>query len=475
MPLPYALAVSPDPAPVPPDPAPVPPAPVPRAPSPRMVGLVRRLARWVLGASYARVEVEGRERVPAHGPVLLVANHTNGLTDSLALLVASPRATAPLAKAPLFQNRVLRPFLEGVGAVPVFREQDTGENEGRGVRANLATFDACRERLAAGGALAIFPEGVSQPQPRLLPLRTGAARIALDAGRAVAVLPVALVYEPPGVRRGHVLAWVGEPFEADGARLEKRERRGAIAALTRRIEAGLRGLLAEADSQSDLAALRALAEVRRQERGEPAPRTLAEAHRRTRDLSQGLERLRVVEPAAVDALRAQTDAFLRSLATTGVPLPLLPTRYARGRVLRFVLAVLLPALVLLPVALAAALLTAPGRLLGDVLALRAGGASEDLRAFARGAGWAVGTLLVALLAAAALLLLGQGLWAAGALLLPLLLPLHVRLTDHGVDVRERVRAFLLLAGRSLVGRDLLAQRRALAEALDRAAARLAAP
>ena len=53
-----------------------------------------------------------------------------------------------------------------------------------------------------------------------------------------------LVFEPPGARRGTVLAWVGEPFEADGSRLEKSERRGAIATTTRRIESSLRGLLA---------------------------------------------------------------------------------------------------------------------------------------------------------------------------------------------------------------------------------------
>jgi hypothetical protein len=212
--------------------------------------------------------------------------------------------------------------------------------------------------------------------------------------------------------------------------------------------------------------------VRRPARGDRAPRTLADAHRRTRELSHGLERLRVADPASVDALRAQTDAFLRSLEFTGVPLRLLGSRYAGGRVLRFVLTVLLPALLLLPVGLAAMLLTAPGRLLGDVLALRSGGASEDLRAFSRGAGWAFGTLLVALVAALVLFLLGAGGWALAALLLPLLLPLHVRLRDHAADVREHVRAFLLLAGHSKVGEDLLAQRHALATALDAAAARL---
>jgi 1-acyl-sn-glycerol-3-phosphate acyltransferase len=453
-------------------------AEAPRAPPEsggRAWRVTRRLSRWLLGVSYARIEVTHAERIPATGAALLVANHTNSLADSLALVLASPRAIAPLAKAPLFQSGWLGPFLRAIDAVPVYREQDVAENAGRGVRANMATFEACRARLRAGHALVLFPEGVSQPQPRLLPLRTGAARIALDAAVPITVVPAGLVFEPPGGRRGGVLVAVGEPFVADGSALAKDERRGAIARLTRQIESALRGLLAEADSQSDLDALRALAEIRRQERGDPEPRTLAARHRDTQALARGLEQLKARDPAAVESLRAQTDAFLRGLAGTGVPLRLLPARYGRWRVLQFVGTTLLPAAVLFPLALLARLVTAPGRVLGDVLALRASGAFEDVRAFARGAGWAMGTAFVAVLLAVVLLVLGRPWWALAAVLgLPLLLALHVRLKDHLHDVKERVRTFFLLAGKSLVGKELLEQRRALVELLEASAKTLAA-
>ena len=49
----------------------------------------------------------------------------------------------------------------------------------RASRANLEVLDACAARLRAGEALVLFPEGVSHAAPRLMPLRTGAARIAL--------------------------------------------------------------------------------------------------------------------------------------------------------------------------------------------------------------------------------------------------------------------------------------------------------
>jgi 1-acyl-sn-glycerol-3-phosphate acyltransferase len=447
---------------------------VPREQASFAYAFTRRLARRMLASQYARLEVDGAERVPAEGPVILVANHGNSLVDSLALLVASPRPAAPLAKAPLFQNPILRPWLNGVGAVPVFREQDADENQGRGVRANMATFDACRERLQAGGAIVLFPEGVSQSQPRLLPLRTGVARIALDAARPLSIVPVGLVYEAPDRARGRLLALVGEPIPADGSRLERAQRRGEIAGLTRRIEAALHELLAEADSQHDLALLRLLAEARRQEAGLPPFPTFLEAHRATQVLSRGLVRLETVDPSAVAALRAQADQLARSLELTGLPLASLATRWSAGRVVRFMLLEALPALLLLPLALLAAAVTWPGRALGDVWLLRRTGGDEDVRVIARSAGWLLGTTAHALLGGLVLGLVTRPLVGLAFLLATwTLLGVHVALRDLFVGLATRVRAFALLAGSSLVRQDLLAQRRALVARLDAAAQRLA--
>lgn len=441
----------------------------------RAYAFTRWLARRLLASQYRRLEVEGAERIPREGPAILVANHFNSLVDPLALLAAVPRETAPLAKAPLFQVKVLKPWLERVGAVPVYREQDVEENQGRGVRANMATLDACRQRLGEGRALVLFPEGVSQPQPRLLPLRTGVARIALDAGRPVTIVPIALVFEGPGERRGTALVQVGEPFVADGTALARDQRRSAISALTRRIETALHELLAEADSQADLAALRMLALAFEQERGQPPAHTLAEAHRRTQVLARELARLSATAPRSVEALRVAADAFQRALLLSGVELRHLERAYSGAGVLRYALTTLVPALLLFPLAFGARLLTGPGRWLGDTVVLRQSGAHEDVRVFARTGGWALGTLVVGI---AAGLLVGflVSPWAGLAVppALFLLLAAHVLLTDLWSVARERVRAFTVLVGRSKVRSDLRAQRRALVAQAE-AAARGATP
>src|SRR5262249_39180837 len=135
---------------------------------------VRALARVLVALFYRRVEVTGLAHVPARGPGLLAANHPNALADPPLLIAPVPRPLPPLAKRPLFSLPVLGSILHALGAIPVRRRQDVGA---AGVE-NTAMFEAAGRALRSGGSLLIFPEGLSQPEPTLMPLRTGAARIA---------------------------------------------------------------------------------------------------------------------------------------------------------------------------------------------------------------------------------------------------------------------------------------------------------
>ena len=136
---------------------------------------MRALARALVRLFYHRVEVVGVERVPRSGPLVIVANHRNALVDPLLLIATLPRTLRPVAKAPLFRHPILAPFLRLAGALPVHRRQDPGSEPGE----NARTFEAVAAALEAGGAILIFPEGVSQPEPVLMPLRTGVARMVL--------------------------------------------------------------------------------------------------------------------------------------------------------------------------------------------------------------------------------------------------------------------------------------------------------
>src|SRR5262249_53681423 len=130
--------------------------------SPRVgFALVRRLARLLLRGFYGRGEVVGAARVPATGPLIVAANHQNALVDPMLVLSAIPRHLRPLAKAPLFRHPVIAPFLRLAGAIPVQRRHDPGSDPTK----NQEMFRQAADTLRAGGAILIFPEGVSQAEP----------------------------------------------------------------------------------------------------------------------------------------------------------------------------------------------------------------------------------------------------------------------------------------------------------------------
>src|ERR1041384_2099655 len=152
--------------------------------------LLSSLLRLAIRIFFRRVEIVGAERVPAQGPVVFVLNHPNGLIDPAVLLCLAPRRVSFLAKAPLFRMPLVGLWCRAFDAIPVHRKQDPGAEMTR----NRETFDAARGVLVRGGAIALFPEGTSHSDPKLKPLKTGAARIALGAAAALPQdLPLTIV------------------------------------------------------------------------------------------------------------------------------------------------------------------------------------------------------------------------------------------------------------------------------------------
>ncbi|MBL4849053.1 MAG: 1-acyl-sn-glycerol-3-phosphate acyltransferase [Planctomycetes bacterium] len=159
--------------------------------------LFRALIRHSLWVFYRRIEIEGLEDVPTEGPLLLAANHPNTMMDALLVAMSLDRQVGFVGKATLFKNPLVGAFFRYMGGIPIARKQD-GPVEG-GAAQNQNVLEACEISVAAGNAILIFPEGISQEQPRLQPLKTGLARIALGAERRnpgqVTVVPTALVYD----------------------------------------------------------------------------------------------------------------------------------------------------------------------------------------------------------------------------------------------------------------------------------------
>lgn len=175
--------------------------------------------RWY----YRRVTVAGLERIPREGPVFLAVNHPNALVDALVVGVTVPRRVGFTAKATIFTNPLVARFLTHVGVVPLRRAADEAKQGSDAVNdpsRNAASFDAVAQALARDSAIVIFPEGKSHDDPRLAPLRTGLARMAMHAAlqfgvRGIRIVPIGLLFERKEAPRSRVLLQVGEPIDVD--------------------------------------------------------------------------------------------------------------------------------------------------------------------------------------------------------------------------------------------------------------------
>ena len=321
------------------------------APS-RGYAFVRALARLLLGVFYERVEIVREENVPREGPLIVAANHHNSVVDAMILMATFRRPLRVLANAPLFRHPLIGPFLRLVGALPVHRRKEAGDDPQK----NAALFASTTAALVAGEAIAVFPEGRTQPEPALQTVRTGTARMWLAAEAAgthgVTLLPVGLVFDQPGTfRSGRALVLVGSPVDTSGLPSRQVETDPAAArVLTGRLTEALRAEIVEADDRRTLRLLKLVEELWRDRDGAPAPpeglRVLwlqgaASAYRSL--LSRA--------PDRVTAFRSRLEAFDAECAKAGLAAEHLSRWYTTASVARFVAVQGLSLLVGLPLAL----------------------------------------------------------------------------------------------------------------------------
>ena len=286
-----------------------------------LAALFRRLAEALVRLYYPARVVEGGERIPSGKPLVFVLNHPNGLLDPMVLRVVTGYPARFLAKSTLFRNPLSRLVMEAFGSIPVYRAHESGARAGDASR-NDATFARCRAELAAGGAMALFPEGVSHSDPQLRPLKTGAARIALSAeaehdGKLdVTIVPVGLYYERKELFRSSVLLVIGEPI-AVAPLLDdyRRDERQTVNTLTQTIDARLDEVVLQAESRDLLAGI---ARVARWTRDDDAEGDLAAQHQRARELVDAYARLRARDPERVDTIAGEVRAYTRVLRQLGV-------------------------------------------------------------------------------------------------------------------------------------------------------------
>jgi 1-acyl-sn-glycerol-3-phosphate acyltransferase len=173
-----------------------------------VIGFARTLFKvWDL-----KIDCQGAENIPRSGGAVLVSNHISYLDFVFAGLAARPqkRLVRFMAKDSVFRHRVSGPLMRGMRHIPVDREQ--GE----------AAYEHALNSLRSGEVVGIFPEATISQSFTLKGFKSGAARLAQDAG--VPLVPMALwgtqrlwtKGHPRNFKRSHIPVniRVGEAVEA---------------------------------------------------------------------------------------------------------------------------------------------------------------------------------------------------------------------------------------------------------------------
>jgi 1-acyl-sn-glycerol-3-phosphate acyltransferase len=369
--------------------------------------VVTAVLRFALRVFFRRIEVVGTERVPRRGGCLFVLNHPNGLVDPVFLLCFAPRRVSFLAKSPLFRMPVIGFFVRALDSIPVYRRQDEGADTSR----NRETFARAAALLRRGGNLAICPEGASHSEPYLLPLKTGAARIALGAasvkaegGRmrdegaadegssslhpsslvlppSLSIVPVGLYYTAKTTFRSGALLYFGEPIGVRAVEPDEQGEppRGAVHELSDRIATALRSLTLNADRHEALAVVARAERVFSSEDEEEEP-SLERELRRRRRFVEGYAFHRRHSPERLEVLEKRLRQYEEELAQAGIEDPrqlsaATVSEYARARTILSRVALFALAA---PLAAAGTLLHYPAYTLAGTLATRLSRDGDDV-------------------------------------------------------------------------------------------------
>ncbi|KAJ6538790.1 hypothetical protein DFH09DRAFT_991549 [Mycena vulgaris] len=215
--------------------------------------VLHRALRYMSGVAaasfFTEVRVIGGENVPKDGPIIVTATHHNMMLDPVILSYTFPygRILNYWSKASLFINPIVSYVLYSSGNIPVDRKS----------KDRKVLLKGTLEALAKGYAVALFPEGTSYTEPRIMQIKDGAAWAALEYTKwmqenpdkklkPLVVVPAAIVYTNKSKYRSDVVVEFGQPITMDpyieqfSSEMEGAPR-GAVKRLSHAIESGLVG------------------------------------------------------------------------------------------------------------------------------------------------------------------------------------------------------------------------------------------
>ena len=177
---------------------------------------------------FNQISIQNKQIVPNTSPIIFVANHPNFFMDPLIIGSYCPRQLYFFAKSTLFNSPLKKRILTRLNLVPVYRKIDDKEN----MEGNVNSFNKGYRILENNGAFLIFPEGISVGKRVLGKIKTGAARIGLEAelkndfALNIVIIPIGLSYSDQVRFRSNIMIRFGSPIEL--SKFEKEYKRNEV-------------------------------------------------------------------------------------------------------------------------------------------------------------------------------------------------------------------------------------------------------
>ena len=163
---------------------------------------------------YRKFQISGMKKIPSDKPILFAGNHQSAFLDGAVLGATLSKRLYFLARADIFKGGVARYFLNGINALPIYRQRDGGDTNEK----NVSAFARIQNELAQKHPIVIFPEGNQGSMKHLRPLKKGVFRIGVGAELEyekkldVHVMPFGLNYDKHTTMGGDFLIAYGEPI-----------------------------------------------------------------------------------------------------------------------------------------------------------------------------------------------------------------------------------------------------------------------